>query len=405
MPDSTFLTRVIINNYKSIQHCDVKLGPLTFLVGRNGSGKSNFLDALQFVSDALNNTLEQAVKKRGGINEIILRSRLPCAHFVISLTFRLSEGMECDYEIRLGSLPKRGFEVLEELCRIRFGIEVESFFQVQNGKMDSNPKLQAAHLNDRLYLVAASGNPVFRPAYDALRNMQFYDLNPDILREARQPDAGEKLWRDGDNIASVISKMKVNSPEKLRRVEQYLEAIVPGLKGVGVVEYGSREELEFFQEVVGFPEPQTFSSLSMSDGTLRALGVLVALFQTGDSTGVKIPLVEIEEPETGLHPSAIGVLYDALTDASETRQVIVTTHGSDLLDRDDIDPDSILAVSSEGGITRIAPIDDASRTIVSDEIYTLGEMLRMNQILPRFKIDSAHKPASANELVAIGGDI
>ncbi len=405
MPDSTFLTRVVINNYKSIQHCDVNLGPLTFLVGRNGSGKSNFLDALQFVSDALNNTLEQAVKKRGGISEIILRSKRPCSYFVISLTFRLGEGRECDYEIRLAPLPSKRFEVLGELCRIRVGIAAESFFQVENGKMESNPKLQSAYLNDRLYLVAASGDPAFRPVYDALRNMQFYDLNPQMLREAQQPDAGEKLWCDGDNIASVISKMKVNSPEKMKRVEQYLEAIVHGLKGVKVVEYGSREELEFLQEVVEFPETQIFSSLSMSDGTLRALGVLVALFQTGDPAGGKIPLVEIEEPETGLHPSAIGVLYDALTDASETRQVIVTTHGSDLLDRDDIDPDSILAVSSEGGITRIASIDDASRTIVSDEIYTLGEMLRMNQILPRFTLDSAHNPASANELAVVRGNI
>ena len=405
MPDSPFLTRVAICNYKSIQSCDVNLGPLTFLVGRNGSGKSNFLDALQFVSDALNNTLEQAVKKRGGINEIILRSRRPCAYFIISLKFQINDARYCEYEIRLAPSSDNGFEVKEEICNISFESKTENYFKVEHGKMQSNTNLQAAHLNDRLFLVAASGDPIFRPVYDLLCNMQFYNLNPEMIRDVQLPDVGDKLWRDGDNIASVISKMKKSSPESLLRIEQYLQAIVPGLKGVGTVAYGSHEALEFTQDIVDFNEKQRFSSLSMSDGTLRALGVLVSLFQTGNKNSLKIPLVGIEEPETGLHPSAIGILYDALTDASETRQVVVTTHGSDLLDRNDIDIDSILAVSTEGGITRVAPMDDVSRTIVSDGIYTLGEMLRMNQILPEKTIESMHVPLLANELVAIGGNV
>ena len=75
MKDSTFITRVILKNYKSIAACDVHLGPLTFLVGRNGSGKSNFLDALRFVADALNTSLDHAIRDRGGINDVRRRSR------------------------------------------------------------------------------------------------------------------------------------------------------------------------------------------------------------------------------------------------------------------------------------------------------------------------------------------
>ena len=50
---ASLLRRVKIRDYKSIAYCDVELGPLTVLVGRNGAGKSNFLDALGFVADAL----------------------------------------------------------------------------------------------------------------------------------------------------------------------------------------------------------------------------------------------------------------------------------------------------------------------------------------------------------------
>ena len=48
MSGSAFITRVVLENYKSIADCDISLSPLTFFVGPNGSGKSNFLDALSF---------------------------------------------------------------------------------------------------------------------------------------------------------------------------------------------------------------------------------------------------------------------------------------------------------------------------------------------------------------------
>jgi len=89
MPDPTFLTRVLLENYKSIASCDVALGPLTFLVGPNGSGKSNFLDALRFVADALRSSLDHAIRDRGGIPEVLRRSPIPSTHFGGRFEFRL----------------------------------------------------------------------------------------------------------------------------------------------------------------------------------------------------------------------------------------------------------------------------------------------------------------------------
>ena len=66
MDGAVFLTRVVLRNYKSIGYCDVPLSPLTYLVGTNGSGKSNFLDALHFVKDSLSGSLDQALTERGG---------------------------------------------------------------------------------------------------------------------------------------------------------------------------------------------------------------------------------------------------------------------------------------------------------------------------------------------------
>jgi AAA15 family ATPase/GTPase len=52
-----FISRVRLKNYKSIAECDVRLGPLTILIGPNGTGKSNFLDALAFLARALRHVL------------------------------------------------------------------------------------------------------------------------------------------------------------------------------------------------------------------------------------------------------------------------------------------------------------------------------------------------------------
>ena len=82
MPNSAiFLKRVLLSNYKSIKACSVPLGPLTFLVGQNGAGKSNFLDALRLVSESLNTSLEHALRERGGIKEVRRRSAGHPTHF------------------------------------------------------------------------------------------------------------------------------------------------------------------------------------------------------------------------------------------------------------------------------------------------------------------------------------
>jgi len=114
-----------------------------------------------------------------------------------------------------------------------------------------------------------------------------------------------------------------------------------------------------------------FRALSMSDGTLRALGLLVALFQHGsgrDDTGPL--LVGLEESEMALNPGAAGILFDALVEASHGRQVLVTTHSPDLLDRRDIKTESLLAVVMERGQTFLGPINAAGRTILQQGLYS-----------------------------------
>lgn len=271
------------------------------------------------------------------------------------------------------------------------------FFNVVDGNVkDTNVEVAPAAARDRLYLVNASGLPEFRPVYDALSQMEFYNLNPDIIRDLQDPDIGDKLMQDGSNLASVFNKF---STETKTNIQEYLQVIVPNLQRVNIKQFGPKETLEFRQYDAEKEHPLRFIANNMSDGTLRALGILVALFQGDNGGQERVPLVGIEEPETALHPGAVAVLLDGLRDAAHRKQVIVTTHSPDLLDDKHLDVNSILAVEAHDGDTVIAPVDEASRSVVQDRLFTAGELLRSNQLQP----DPAALPAAKEKQLSLPG--
>jgi len=95
--------------------------PLTILVGSNGAGKSNFLDALRFTSQALRFSLDHALRERGGINEVRRRSRGHPNHFGIRLDFQLPESSGW-YAFEVGAKPQARYIVRKEWPSQRIGI-------------------------------------------------------------------------------------------------------------------------------------------------------------------------------------------------------------------------------------------------------------------------------------------
>lgn len=394
------IRRVVIRNYKSIAACDVELGPLTFLVGPNGSGKSNFLDAIRFVSDALHFSLEHALRTRDGIREVLRQSRDDTEEFAVRLEFQLPTGQRGHYAFSVRAV-RSSFVVHDEECFVSSdgGPEgVDHYYRVSHGSVEeSSVAVEPAAIPDRLYLVALSGNAAFRPVYDALSTMGFYNLNPNVLRELQAPGPRELLTRDGSNLPGVLQNLSESKPLLKSRVEEYLSQVVPGITHVDGTTVGRRETLLFVQRLAG-NSPWPFTSAQMSDGTLRALGVLVALFQGGGEEAVGPLVVGIEEPETALHPAAAAVLIDAMRDALSMRQVIVTSHSPELLDNLSIADSEILAVVADEGETRIGHLDEAGRSVLRDHLFTAGDLLRMNQLRP----DLAAGRLSPEDVVLFG---
>ncbi|MGH8247682.1 MAG: AAA family ATPase, partial [Gammaproteobacteria bacterium] len=113
MNGSIFINRFAMRNYKSIAVCKLPLRSLMFLVGPNGAGKSNVLDGLRFISDALRDSLDHALRARGGIKEVRRRSGGHPNHFSLQVSFQLPEGAFGEYGFQIGARPQGGYEVQE----------------------------------------------------------------------------------------------------------------------------------------------------------------------------------------------------------------------------------------------------------------------------------------------------
>lgn len=378
-----FVNRVAIKNYRSIGSCDVSLERMSILVGRNGAGKSNFLDALRFVVDGLETSLDHAMKTRSGIESVRRKSTGHPRNFAIQLHFSLPDWRTGRYGFEIAARPDGGFSVKqEEFCLLTPEGQREAFFTVRDGEATAcSAPVAPRPARDRLYLVSISGLEEFRPAYDALTGMGFYNLNPDAMKALQSPDAGEMLHRDGSNIASVVARLAAEVPSEKGRTEKYLGKIVPGISSVERIALGPSETIEFRQSVVGARHPWRFYAANMSDGTLRSLAILVAVSQLSHVRS-QVRLVGIEEPETALHPAAARALTSALKEAAEHTQILLTTHSADLLDDDELDPSGLLAVESKDGETFMARLDTASQTAIRDHLYSPGELLRMDQLEP-----------------------
>lgn len=398
-----FISRVRLKNYKSIAECDVNLGQLTVLIGPNGSGKSNFLDALAFLGRAIETTPGQAIEERGGLTEILRTVPSPEDRFRIDIEAtvpwdetaeRWARGTYGFEVVRGRHGEKRPFTIQNETC----SIEAPSrslHFEVHQGYVQDfsrdMPLLEETVEPDRLYLQVAGARRGYAPLSRHLRGMHFYNFAYDTMREAEPQAGGGVLGTRGQQLASVLGALERHAPRHKERLDAYLRAIVPGV--ISVDEWIAGPYLTLRLRMSG-GIPGTvvaFGPNGMSDGTIRAVGVLASLFQPEVLDG-RVPLVGIEEPEIALHPAAAGVLFDALAEASDWVQVLATSQSPDLLDRDNLDVNIVRAVSMQGGLTTIGEIDDASRRIVQDKLYTLGELMRGNQISPNNAPDQPVTP-------------
>ncbi|MBS1825761.1 MAG: AAA family ATPase [Acidobacteria bacterium] len=190
---------------------------------------------------------------------------------------------------------------------------------------------------------------------------------------------GDVLAPNAANVADVYDRLRVSHPGLIERIHSYLRSFNPEFQSLGIANYDNYRRLKFVPTTN--PAQHQFNTTQVSDGTLHAVAILIAVFQSLPAS-LPLSLIGLEEPENNLHPAAAGVLLDALIEASHRTPIIASTHSADLLDRKGLPENSILAFALHEGETIIGPVDAAAKEILQKRLYTAGELLRSNQLNP-----------------------
>jgi predicted ATPase len=358
------LKKLRLIDFKSFADASVELAPLTLFVGANASGKSNLFDALRFLQAAVSGmTLDDVLNGderghwpgiRGGAAEA---ARAGKSLFTIESTWELVHvdeenfdsvplPMTVEHEIRCHTRPAIRLDA-ERLCS-GAGEELFRTDSVQNDHISTSWPSRLADSSQAQRKVMAgpadwSMTSVWKaldlprevslvpPEFAAhvrgldieLTQMRFLDLQPASMRGYGR--SGADLGENGKNLSGVLHDLCSDQAQKQTFVDWLAELCAPELADIDFIRV---EELGDVMAVLVEKDGTRISVRSLSDGTLRFLGTLVALFSARPHT-----IFVIEEIAEGLHPARIGVLVEWLQSLHRDKgiQLIATTHSPTVL--------------------------------------------------------------------------
>ncbi len=366
------INHIWVKNFRSLGDVSVSFEPLTVLVGLNGSGKSNLVNALYFVSDALRNGLDAAIVKRHSMNAIRRWSAKGRPYDVeIGLNIE-TDTLWGEYSFTLGSERRGEYRVKREKCMVGKPGEnlPEMWFETNNGKRVSHSQeLNIPISRTGLVLPLTAGVEPFNELYDFLTGMSFYNIFPNVLGEPQRPANPYPLDEHGENLASVLRELKRHKSAFAPDLETALRNVIDGVNSYQVSQIGGYLITKLHHDAPDGDRAPLFELSQESEGTRRMLGILAALYQDPPRT-----LIALEEPELTIHPGAMSILWEEIQNAASRSQILVTTHSPDLLDM--CTAEQLRVVENLKGITYISSIEEEQRQIIQERLFAPGQLLQ-----------------------------
>lgn len=363
-----FFTSLQMVHWRNFQgQVDISLTPRVFLLGPNASGKSNILDALRFLRDTADKGLQAAISSRGGMGAIrSLHARRPPG-FTLAVTVGNKTRLDqWKYSLQVRNHPQKHIpEVVAESVTDPQGSQV--LRRPTQEDNDDPDRLRQTHLEQ---VVANQG---FRPLTEFLTSVRYLHVVPQLMRDLERSAGRRNDPFGADFLETIATTPQRTRDARLRKISKVLQIAIPQLEDLTL----EQDEGGHWHLQVRFvhwrKSPAKQDERAFSDGTLRLIGLLWSLAEKGG------PLL-LEEPELGLHtalvrrlPSLMARLY-----RRSPRQLLITTHASDLLNDEGIGLDEVHLLKPGDQGTEIIPATDHQPTASlynGDGQLSLGEIL------------------------------
>ncbi len=359
---------ITIQGFRSIAELEeLELRPLNVLIGANGSGKSNFLDALKLLRTAILSASQTAdhVRHSGGANRLL--------HF--------------------GSKATRAIRY-----RVRFTDTLADFsVEMTHGTDDQLfPRISIAETELPPDFV---GNlelqPGIVPVLEFLRNRleswrlyHFHDTgSASPMKTTGDVHDNRHLRPDGSNLAAFLYFLKKKHESSYIRIRRTIRLTAPFFDDFALEPLALNEDkIRLEWRHVG--SDAYFDASSLSDGSLRFIALATLLLQPAS---LRPSVVLLEEPELGLHPYAITLVASLLKQTSIESQVMVATQSPILLDH--FDPEDVLVAERVEGATQLRRLEGETLKVWLED-YSLGQLWEKNELGGRPSPENKHRPSS-----------
>lgn len=339
------LSRVIIDGYKSIQHTDVELRPINILIGSNGVGKTNFISFFKLI----NIIYEQRLH-----NYTMQNSAERLFHYGLKQTSELKGYLAFEdnaYEVRLQARDNGSLFIAEERSYYQ-----SSSFNVSN--IDESQIKNSSTYRDRW----------LRDYLQSYKIFHFHDTSKGApLRSSANINDNRYLKTDGSNLPAFLFMLQEKYPKTLRRIELIIRSVMPYFGNFSLAPSLLDESQINLQWSDIENNEKYFDANDLSDGSIRFIALATLLLQP---TLPKV--IIIDEPELGLHPTAIVKLAGMIKSvASRGCQIIVSTQSVNLINN--FDAEDIITVDRKDKQSTFNRLNnDTLQHWLND--YSLGEL-------------------------------
>jgi predicted ATPase len=370
------LSKLKVQHYKSLFDTEIDLEPLTVFIGPNGSGKSNICESLVVLSDFLNRLIA-SVNNGYNSNEFFSQSLQSLSKNQLNIESKFWHG-NLDYLSFMVSTLKENEVALSKLTdlevSLKYPLQRISINVLENHLLKAS--LESANTNPLSTFLVAN-NYHFSPIADALRKVCIYDFAPFNL--SSESSSSGNMDRTGQGIAYALADILFSNRKSFDELEERLRLLVPNIQRIALLR---RKEQTFSLQLVDKYSDNPIPASDISDGTLRLLAFLTALYQEDTPS-----IICFEEIENGVHPWLLHKMMELLKLVStegitgKPVQVLITTHSPVLLNY--VEPHQVRAVELDNeGKTQVHNLPtDSVRFQKALEAYdgSLGELWFTNQ--------------------------